>query len=119
MGLFSSKGFLFKNAPVFALGYYTNDALTPNAKKLIKEAEQCLAQGKSLVKMREAEVAEAESIVKRAKSELAEVKKMRKIMLDPFNARLEELIEMKQAEGHLQEETERSYIRGNGSEEAF
>ncbi|XP_010467515.1 PREDICTED: uncharacterized protein LOC104747563 [Camelina sativa] len=106
MGLFSSKGFLFKNAPVFALGYYTNDALTPNANKIIKEAKECLAECKSLVK--------------RAEAELAKLEKMERNMLHLFKTRMEELGEMKMAdERYSQEETERSYIRRNGSEEAI
>jgi hypothetical protein len=36
-GLF---GRAFANSPIFALGYFTNDALTPNLNKKIKKAHQ-------------------------------------------------------------------------------
>ncbi|CAA0364167.1 unnamed protein product [Arabidopsis thaliana] len=63
-GLF---GRTFANSPIFALGYFTNDALTPNLNKKIKKAHQALAEAESIIKTYEAKLAEVEKMKKMAK----------------------------------------------------
>ncbi|XP_020889269.1 uncharacterized protein LOC9320126 isoform X3 [Arabidopsis lyrata subsp. lyrata] len=53
-------GRAFANAPIFALGYFTNDALTPNLNKKIKQVEQVLAKAESLGHTYKAELAKVE-----------------------------------------------------------
>ncbi|OAP11580.1 hypothetical protein AXX17_AT2G12650 [Arabidopsis thaliana] len=86
-GLF---GRAFANSPIFALGYFTNDALTPNLNKKIKKAHQvskklffffiCVCvKGYSYRLLTFQALAEAESIIKTYEAKLAEVEKMKKM----------------------------------------
>ncbi|VVA99408.1 unnamed protein product [Arabis nemorensis] len=77
----------FKVSAIFALGFYTHDALTPNRKSLVKEAEQALAETKSLL-------AEAKSLKETTRANLAQVEAMKKLLdnlLQKYMARLAEL----------------------------
>ncbi|KAG7584138.1 hypothetical protein ISN44_As08g036200 [Arabidopsis suecica] len=75
-------GRAFANAPIFALGYFTNDALTPNLNKKIKEAKQALAEAKSLVKEYKADLAEVKKIFQRCEALMFELKKKEKELDD-------------------------------------
>ncbi|XP_020889266.1 uncharacterized protein LOC9320126 isoform X1 [Arabidopsis lyrata subsp. lyrata] len=86
-------GRAFANAPIFALGYFTNDALTPNLNKKIKQVEQvskkCFffsfffwvcVKGYSYRLLTFQVLAKAESLGHTYKAELAKVEKREKIV---------------------------------------
>ncbi|XP_023642396.1 uncharacterized protein LOC111831638 isoform X4 [Capsella rubella] len=110
-------GRAFAGAPMFALGYYTNDALTPNLNRIRKDAKQALAEGKSLVKERKAALAKGvDTLIK-----LEIMKKKLDDQVQLYRARLVEMEEKKKKTpmDDTQEETEWSFIQGNGSGETM
>ncbi|KAG7579485.1 hypothetical protein ISN45_Aa03g036240 [Arabidopsis thaliana x Arabidopsis arenosa] len=96
-------GRAFANAPIFALGYFTNDALTPNLNKKIKEAKQALAEAKSLIKEYKADLAEVKKLFQRCEALMFELKKKEKELDDLgqlYRApRMDVLKEIKNADG--------------------
>ncbi|XP_023642394.1 uncharacterized protein LOC111831638 isoform X2 [Capsella rubella] len=123
-------GRAFAGAPMFALGYYTNDALTPNLNRIRKDAKQALAEGKSLVKERKAALAKVIETKKMLDEKvegvdtLIKLEIMKKKLDDQvqlYRARLVEMEEKKKKTpmDDTQEETEWSFIQGNGSGETM
>ncbi|EOA33121.1 hypothetical protein CARUB_v10016459mg, partial [Capsella rubella] len=82
-------GRAFAGAPMFALGYYTNDALTPNTNRILKEAKQAFAEANSLAKAHNADLAKVietknmlEDLVQRCMANMIELKTIEKTLND-------------------------------------